>query len=430
MKRFLTVLLSMLLLVPIAGSSAQDEPIRIGMITDLSGALSIYGVENTNGFQLGLLYEAGIDPLEYESLDDALADVTVADRPVELLVRDYGSESPASEPDDAVNAARELFEAEFVDIFVGPPRSGAAVAVQNLASPEELDIVLMSGPGATPDVTGANFNTNTFRVCRNALQDAIAISASDSLQEGDTYITLASDNAFGVGTAAGYDFAFPLAGIEPADDTILVPSDTVDFTPFLQQVAESEADHFVVIWAGGSSITLFQQIEELGIAANSNLIASTNSNDIVAAVPVAVGSQAYLIYNYTIPDNEINDWLVEKHIALFGTEPDLFSECGFASAQALYLGLEASGGDPLPDALVPALEGLSFEGPKGTYTIRESDHQALAPQYLIAFEGVEEVEIAEGITASLPQYSLVQEISPEDSAPPCFLPEAFADRCG
>ncbi|MEO1289776.1 MAG: hypothetical protein AAFV93_18590, partial [Chloroflexota bacterium] len=60
-------------------TSAQDgEPLKIGLLTDESGALSIYGYELDYGFHLGLLYAAGIDPLEYDSVEDALADVTIA----------------------------------------------------------------------------------------------------------------------------------------------------------------------------------------------------------------------------------------------------------------------------------------------------------------------------------------------------------------
>jgi branched-chain amino acid transport system substrate-binding protein len=105
--------------------------------------------------------------------------------------------------------------------------------------------------------------------------------------------------------------------------------------------------------------------------------------------------------------------------------PDLFTECAFASAQAIYAGLEKTNGDPSPEAMIPALEGLTFEGPKGTYTIRPEDHQALAPMYVIRFLGIEDVDLGNGTTMKLPQYELVGEASAEDIAPPCQAP---ADR--
>jgi len=159
------------------------------------------------------------------------------------------------------------------------------------------------------------------------------------------------------------------------------------------------------------------------------LATGTNSNDIVAAAPTLENSIAYIVYNYTLPDTEVNDWMIEKHIELFDDVPDLFTECSFATAQALVAGLEATGGDPFPEAMIPALEGLNWEGPKGTYTIRASDHQALANQYVIRFLGLQETEIKDGVTLVLPQYELIADISPEDSAPPCLLEGDFAERC-
>jgi ABC-type branched-subunit amino acid transport system substrate-binding protein len=111
------------------GAAAQDEPIRIGLLQDLSGWLAVYGVESVNGFELGLLYAAGIDPTEYDSIDAALADVTVAGRPVEIVVKDYGSENAQADADNAAAGARELIESEFVDVIYGVPNSGAAIAL-------------------------------------------------------------------------------------------------------------------------------------------------------------------------------------------------------------------------------------------------------------------------------------------------------------
>lgn len=430
-RKILVMVLMLALIVPMVGSSVMaqdDEPIRVGILTDLSGWLSIYGVEQVQGFQLGLLYAAGIDPSEYDSIDDALAEVTVAGRPIEIIVRDYGSENPASDADNAAALARELIESDFVDVIVGTPNSGAVVQVQELVKPDNYDLLLMAGPSAAPAVTGADFNVNTFRVCRNTLQDSLTY-ATIAEDFGTQYIILSVDTAFGRGTAAAFEFALADAGIEFVGETIYFPSDTNDFTPYLQQALDSGADTMIQISAGANSLVLTQQTVELGVLDQMNVVGGTNSNDIVAAAPLPADSVAYIIYNYTLPDTEINNWMTEKHIELFSDVPDLFTECNFATAQSLYMALEATEGDPFPEAMVPALEGMTFDGPKGEYIIRESDHQALVPMYIIRFLGVEETEIADGVTLDLPQYELVAEVAAEDTAPPCALPEDFADRC-
>lgn len=417
---FVLLLISLFLVVGMA--SAQDEPIRIGLLLDKSGWLTLYGIESENGFKLGLLYAAGIDPAEYDSVDAALAELTIAGRPVEVIVKDYGSENPASDADNATAMAREAIESEGVEILYGTPNSGAAVAVQALIAPDNYNVLWLAGPAALPDLTGANFNVNTFRVCRNTIQDALTY-ATIADQLGTKYITLAVDTAFGRGTAAAFEGALMAKGVEFPRETVYVPSDTTDFTPYLQQVLDSGAETVLMIWAGGGGATLYQQATELGVGESMNIVGGTNSNDVVVASPLPENSVGYIVYQYTLPKTEANDWLTEKHIAAYNDVPDLFTECAFASAQAAYLALTATEGDTLPEALIPALEGLSFDGPKGTYTIRAEDHQALAPMYVIRYLGIADVDLGNGTTMKLPQYELVNEASAEDIAPPCLAPE-------
>ncbi|MCA9910480.1 MAG: ABC transporter substrate-binding protein, partial [Anaerolineae bacterium] len=99
-------------------------------------------------------------------------------------------------------------------------------------------------------------------------------------------------------------------------------------------------------------------------------------------------------------------------------------------AQALVAGLEATGGDPSPEAMIPALEGLEFEGPRGAYTIREADHQVLMDQYVIRFMGVEDVQLRDDLTMTLPIYELFAEIPAADINLPCQLEGDYAARCG
>jgi branched-chain amino acid transport system ATP-binding protein len=62
------------------------------------------------------------------------------------------------------------------------------------------------------------------------------------------------------------------------------------------------------------------------------------------------------------------------------------------------------------------MEGMSFEGPKGTYTFRPEDHQALQPMYVV--EMIEDPDPDH--PWAIPK--LIQVISPEESAPPVVKP--------
>lgn len=438
-KFVLSLLLVFLMALPFAGNAfAQDEdpedfPLKIGLMVDQSGALAIYGFELEYGFKLGLLYQAGIDPSEYDSIDEALADVRIAGRPVEILIRDNGSV-----PDTASSQARDLIEVEGVEILVGAPSSGVTVGLQQVAA--DYDVILLAAPGASPSITGDAFNENTFRVCRNTFQDAAAL-ATLAEQVGSDWLILAADYEFGRGSAAAFEFILGAAGVNFVQDTIYGPLETTDFTPYLNEVLAAEPDALLTIWAGDGSLALYQQIEEQGISDEIAVVGGTNSNDIVAVATAEdqIGTFSYIVYHYSLPDNEINDWLVEKHVEFFpnpvtGTTdyPDLFTGCSFATAQALVEGVEIATADgleagasvaqgTLPEFMIPALEGLIFDSPGGVIGIRPSDHQALVPIYLIEIDNIDDPEFE--------FFNLVDVVDPVASAPPCLLPEELADRC-
>lgn len=376
-------------------ATAQEDTLRIGLLTDTSGPLAVYGNEQVNGFMLGLEYATD-------------GTMEVAGREIEVLVRDN-----ASDIDTANSQVRELIELEGVEVLQGTVSSTVTGALQGAA--EEYEIVLLAGPSATPFITGRDFNEYTFRACRNSFQDAFAIASYAVENLGEQYIQLAPDNAFGQGSAAAFDFGLQSVGAEPVQNTILVADDTTDFTEAIENIRDSGADFVVITWAGASGVTLFQQINDLNLQEDVAVVRAFNSNVIEAEINQNdEGIIGFTIYHYTFPDNEVNDWMVERHMEDFDMPPDLFTECGFASAQALVHALEESEGSTLTDDLIPALEGLEWEGPKGTYYLRPEDHQALVPMYIGEIVDVEAEEFA--------FYELLDTISAEDAAPPCLAP--------
>jgi branched-chain amino acid transport system substrate-binding protein len=376
----------------------MGDPLRIGVITDQSGPLALFGIETLNGLNLGFDYATD-------------GTMMAGDRPVELIVRD-----DASDVEAGTAAARELIEAEGVEILIGVSSSAVALQVQQIAA--ENEVIYFAAPAASPDITGSNFNEYTFRVCRNAAQDGLIIMPWAFENIGTEYAILAEDYAFGQATAAVFQLTTQaLEGtIVPDGAPIFAPSDTVDFSPFIQQILDADPDGLVLIWASNTSaVTLFEQLENQGVTGEIPFITGFSSNDLTAQLdPGFEGSTGLIVYHYTLPDTEANDFLVEQHNAEYGGPPDLFSECGFATAQAVVQGLNETGGET-GQALIEALEGMTFDGPKGEYTIRAEDHQALAPGYIVELVDVDAEDDA--------FFELVQEVPAEDIAPPVSISE-------
>jgi branched-chain amino acid transport system substrate-binding protein len=385
------------------------QPLKIGLLTDNSGPLAIYGPMLERGFELGLEYATG-------------GTLEVAGRPIQVIIKDT-----ASDPEKAVSLARELIEAEGVHLLVGAPSSGATMAVQQVAM--ENKIILIAEPAAATDITGKNFNPYTFRTSRTNYQDAI-VMGQGLLGLGKTFVQIAPDYAFGWGSACGF-YAVVKAGggTFPVNDTpqgcgaIFIPFDTTDFTPYLQQVLDSKAEVLIITWAGAGFVPLFKQMQELGVF--DEMIVGTGIGDnqtLAAGYADAIGSTGIVVYHYTLPKNPVNDWLVQHHKEKYGTPPDLFTAGGMAAAIMAVEGLKRTNGDASADALIKVYEdNFSFDGPNGKYIIRPYDHVCLYPLFYVRLTNVTDPEFK--------FVELIREFAPEEAAPPCLLPDQYKDRC-
>lgn len=376
------------------------EPLKIGVLSDLSGPLLLFGNEMANGLQLGFEY----------ATDGTLV---AGNRPIELIIKD-----DTSNVDTAAAAARELIESDGVEVLIGNTSSAVALQIQQIAL--ENDVVYFAAPAASADITGKNFNDHTFRVCRNSAQDGLTMASWSVENLGKNYLILAEDYNFGKATAAGFQAAFGALGATfLTAEPIFAPSDTTDFTSYITQVKDAKPDGLILIWATNTSGTiLFEQLGTQGVAGEIPFITGFSSNDTVVLLDQGfVGATGLIVYHYTLPQTEANDYLTQGYNDQFGGNPDLFSECGFATAQAVVAALDATGGDTSSETLIGALEGLTFDGPKGTYTIRPEDHQALASMYIVKLVSTDDPDEK--------FFELVKEVSADESAPPCAAP----DRC-
>lgn len=383
-----------------------DEPIVVGVITDLSGALAIYGAHINRGLPIGFAYATGSDP--QTGTDQTYM---IDECEVQVKIRDDGSDADAS-----TTAARELIEVEGASILIGSVSSGVTAGLAGLA--RDNDVILIAAPAAATDITGKDFNENTFRASRSNYQDGIAIC--DSLtQQYDTFVQIAPDYSFGYGGAEAYRGACTAkGGTFPADD-VFAPADTQDFTPYMETIKDVEAEALLVTWAGGGFVPLLQAATDLGVL-EDKVLASPFVDNVVMPIFFgnAIGSTSTILYHYTAPSNAANDYLIAE-AAKAGAFPDLFDADGMNAAIMVVEALRATEGAADADSLRGALEGLSFEGPKGLIEIRAEDHVALQDMYIVTLLNLDDPEFK--------YFEYVETVRPN---PPCLLEGDFASRCG
>lgn len=367
--------------------TAEGGTIKIGVLASLTGALESYGKQTQRGFDLGIEYATG-------------GTMEVNGKKIEIVYEDT-----ETKPEVAVQKATKLLEDDQVDFLVGSSSSGDTLAVLPLA--EEYEKIMVVEPAVADSITGSEFNEYIFRTGRNSSQDAYAAAAAIA-GKGVKIATFAPDYSFGWDGVNAFKTAAEKLGAEIVLEEYADPAAT-DFTSNLQKVIDAKPDYLFVVWAGANSP--WNQIADLKIQEKGIKI-STGAPDIIALqfMNPLVGMEGFSVYYHTLPQNDVNQWLVDEHQKRFNEVPDLFTPGGMSAAIAIVEALKQSDGDADANKLIDVMEGMSFETPKGTMTFREEDHQALQSMYSIRLEQ------RDGVDYPVPV--LIRELSPEETAPP------------
>lgn len=365
----------------------EGGTIKIGVLASMTGALESYGKQTTRGFELGLEYATD-------------GTMEVAGKKIEFIIEDT-----ETKPEVAVQKATKLLEDDEVDFLVGSSSSGDTLAVLPLA--EEYETIMVVEPAVADSITGSEFNPYIFRTARNSSQDAVAGAAAIA-GPGVKIATLAPDYSFGWDGVK----AFKQAAVDLGAEIILeeyADPEATDFSSHIQKIIDAKPDYLFVIWSGTNSP--WNQIADMKVQ-DRGIKISTGAPDIPAlkTMNALVGMEGFTVYYHELPDNEINDWLVEEHNKRFNEPPDLFTPGGMTAAIAIVEALKKTEGDTDANKLIEVMEGMTFDTPKGPMTFREEDHQALQTLYSITLEE------REGYDYPVPV--LIRELTPEETAPP------------
>ena len=335
------------------GGEASDT-VEVGVITSETGPLAAYGKTFLDGFDAGLDYAT-----------DGTGEVDG----VKIEVRNGDD---AGDPDKAVQLTKEYI-GDGVKVLTGTVSSGVAMGMAEQA--EQNKVLYVSGAAAADAISG--LNDYTFRSGRQSLQDVATAGTFLKDVEGKKVVVYAQDNAFGQGNAAAVDALLGAQGAEV--EPLLVGEDIKEFTSFSQQLKDAKPDLVFVAWAGETTGSMWQSLEQQGVFDAAPVV--TGLGDVAsygAYGPVADKISFLSHYFAGAPDNEVNDAMVEAVESAGGTV-DLFTPDGFTAALMVVHAIEEGDGDV--DAMVDALEGWSFEAPKGEVTVREGDHALLQDMY-------------------------------------------------
>lgn len=378
--------------IAVAGASAltvpawaQSNEIRIAHIYSKTGALEAYGKQTQTGLMMGFDYATG-------------GTMEVNGKKIVVIEKD-----DQGKPDLGKSLLAAAYADDKAALAIGPTSSGVALAMLPVA--EEYKKILLVEPAVADSITGDKWNKYIFRTGRNSSQDAISNAVAID-KPGVTVATLAQDNAFGRDGVKAFKDALKKAKL--AHEEYLPPA-TTDFTAGAQRLIDKLKDQpgrkiIWIVWAGAGNpfkiVDLDLKRYNIEIATGGNILPA------MAAYKALPGMEGAAYYYFGIPKNPVNDAMVSMHYKEFKSPPDFFTAGGFSAAMAVVTALKKTGGDTNTNKLISAMEGMSFDTPKGKMTFRKEDHQAMQSMYHF------KIKVDPAFAWGVPE--LVHEIKPEE----------------
>ncbi len=374
-----------------APALAQSDTIKIAHIYSKTGPLEAYGKQTQTGLMMGLNYATG-------------GTMTVAGKKITVIEKD-----DQGKPDLGKSLLAAAYADDKVDLAIGPTSSGVALAMLPVA--EEYKKILLVEPAVADSITGDKWNKYIFRTGRSSSQDAISNAAAMD-KDGVSIATLAQDYAFGRDGVKAFKDALKHAKIVHEE---YLPQNTTDFTAGIQRVVDvlkgkPGRKAIEVIWAGGTPPFNALAAQDLKKRYDIDVFTGGNILPAMAAYKNFPGMEGATYYYFGIPKNPVNEALVSAHYKEFKTPPDFFTAGGFSAAMAAVTALKKTNGDTRANTLINAMEGMSFDTPKGKMTFRKEDHQAMQSMYHFKIKA--DPAFAWGVP------ELVREIKPEEMSVP------------
>ena len=332
------ILVSPFFLLTGTGAIAAEKPIKIGLVTDLTGFLNICGI---------YIRMAAIMALEE-------ANNTVAGHPVEFIIEDE-----AGSPATAMDKARKLIETDKVSLILGPFHGGAVVALANYCSKVGIPqlVTWYSIPSATMLQTRWSW-------CAIGALDEMSVGGGAYMYDVLGYrtaTTLGLDYVAGREFMGGATRTFQQKGGKIIQEQWM-PMDTKDVAPYLTNL--KEADVFMPWWAGVTHNVGMRQIREYNVKMPIFMPQAgwmDTPKQLQDIADYGVGMMTSDAYVWTI-DTPENKAFVEKFQKRWGELPAGPAYGGYFNMKIALEALRKTGGDTSPKALAKALDQTKIKG--------------------------------------------------------------------
>ena len=361
-----TMMAALLSATAISGAYAAD-PIKIGVVTPLSGTYAGIGQQVKWGLEL--------------ATKEVNAAGGIMGRQVELTFEDE-----EANPSVAVQKADKLFQVGKVDFLTGTVNSGSTLAVGQVA--ERAGKLIATTVSFADSITGDKCSPNVYRVNARAGQQSAALAVWLSKERPKAQVFyLGPDYEMGRSTVAAFKSSAEKVGASSTGE-IFAPLDSKDYTQYFGQLRAAKPQVLYTSVAGNDTVRLFTQLQEFGLLNNLTVVGASGTvtaQNIGAIGKAAEGFVTGVGYSAEI-DTPENKKFVAAFRATNKADPDLYGADSYGMIYAYKAAVEKAKSTDT-DKVRAAFADLKWSTPQGEKTLRAGDHQAVQTMYVVRVTG-------------------------------------------
>jgi branched-chain amino acid transport system substrate-binding protein len=361
-----TMIAALLSATAISGAYAAD-PIKIGVVTPLSGTYAGIGQQVKWGLEL--------------ATKEVNAAGGIMGRQVELTFEDE-----EANPSVAVQKADKLFQVGNVDFLTGTVNSGSTLAVGQVA--ERAGKLIATTVSFADSITGDKCSPNVYRVNARAGQQSAALAVWLSKERPKAQVFyLGPDYEMGRSTVAAFKSSAEKVGASSTGE-IFAPLDSKDYTQYFGQLRAAKPQVLYTSVAGNDTVRLFTQLQEFGLLNNLTVVGASGTvtaQNIGAIGKAAEGFVTGVGYSAEI-DTPENKKFVAAFRAANKADPDLYGADSYGMIYAYKAAVEKARSTDT-DKVRAAFAELKWSTPQGEKTLRAGDHQAVQTMYVVRVTG-------------------------------------------
>ncbi|SCB55988.1 branched-chain amino acid transport system substrate-binding protein [Bradyrhizobium shewense] len=233
-----------------SSARADDAPIKIGVMNDMSSVYAVAGGRET------------VEAVRM-AIDDA---GPVLGKKAELIFADH-----QNKPDVGSAIVRRWYDVEGVDAVVDVPNSAVAFAVQSLAK-EKKKISLFVG-ALSSDVTGPKCDNYTTQWAVDTYSLANVMGAAVLKRGGNRWFFLGADYVFGRALVRDTSAVIEANGGKVLG-AVYAPLNTSDFSSFLLQAQPTNPNVIGLANSSDDTVNSIKQAVEFGLTSNGATFAA------------------------------------------------------------------------------------------------------------------------------------------------------------